>query len=55
LGGSVHTVKNNGEALLVGSKDNGFEVTADKTKYMGMSRDQNAELSHNIKTDNSSF
>jgi hypothetical protein len=41
----VHTVKKNGEALLVCSKDNGLEVTADKTKYMVLSRDQNAELS----------
>jgi hypothetical protein len=30
-------------------------VNADKTKYMVMSRDQNARRSHNIKTDDSSF
>jgi L-lysine 2,3-aminomutase len=30
-------------------------VTADKTKYMVMSQDQNAGQSHNIKTDNSSI
>ena len=35
--------------------DTGLEVNADKTKYMVMSRDQNAGRSHNIKTDNSSF
>jgi len=29
-------------------------LSADKTKYMGMSRDQNAGRSHNGKTDNSS-
>jgi hypothetical protein len=33
----------------------GLVVNADKTKYMAMSRDQNAERSHNIKFDNSSF
>jgi hypothetical protein len=40
LGGSVHTVKENGEALLVGCKEIGLEVNADKTKYMAMSQDQ---------------
>jgi hypothetical protein len=30
-------------------------VSADKTKYMVMSRYQNAGRSHSIKTDNSSF
>jgi hypothetical protein len=36
LGGSVHTstIKKNIEALLVGSKEIGLEVNADKTKYM---------------------
>ena len=37
------------------SKETGLEVNADETKYMVMSRDQNAGRSHNIKTDNSSF
>ena len=48
LGGSVHTVRKNREALLVGSKEIGLEVNADKTKYIFMSRDQNAGLSHNM-------
>ena len=30
-------------------------MSADKTKYMAMSQDQNAGPSHNIKIDNSSF
>jgi len=30
-------------------------VNADETKYMFMSRDQNAGRSHNMKIDNSSF
>ena len=42
LGGSVNTIKKNAKALVVASKENGLEVNADKTKYMVMSRDQNA-------------
>ena len=42
LGGSVHTIKENAEALVVASKEIGLEVNVDKTKYMVMSRDQNA-------------
>jgi len=42
LGGSVHTIKENSEALVVASKEIGLEVNANKTKYMVMSRDQNA-------------
>jgi len=34
--------KGNAEALLVASKKIGLEVSADKTKYMVMSGDQNA-------------
>ena len=43
------------EALVVASKEIGLEVNADKTKYMVMSRDQNAGRSHGIKVDKSSF
>jgi len=42
LGGSIHTIQENAEALIVDSKEIGLEVNADKTKYMVMSRDQNA-------------
>ena len=55
LGGGVHTVEKNTEALVVASKETGLEVNADKTKYMVMSRAQNAERSYNIKLDNSSI
>jgi len=34
LGGSIHTIKKNTEALVVASKENGLEVNVDKTKYM---------------------
>ena len=33
LGGSIHTVKEKAEALVVASKEIGLEVNADKTKY----------------------
>ena len=49
---SVHTIEKNKEALVVASKEAGLVVIADKTKYMVMSRDQNAGRSHNIKIDN---
>ena len=55
LGGSIHTIKKNAEALIVASKETGPEVNADKSKYMVMCRDQNAGRSHNMKTDNRSF
>jgi hypothetical protein len=55
LGGSVHTVKKNAEALVVATKEIGLEVNADKTKYMIMPRDQNAGRSHSMKIDNSSI
>jgi len=55
LGESVHTIKKHAEALVFAGKEIVLEVSADKTKYMVMSRDQNAGRSHNIKTDNSSF
>jgi len=55
LGRSVHTIKKNTEALVTASKEFGLEANADKTKYMVMSRDQNAGRSHDIKTDNICF
>ena len=54
LGGSAHTIKKP-EALVVASKETGLEVSADKTNYMVMYRDQNAGRIHNIKIDNNSF
>ena len=40
---------------MVATKEIELEVNADKTKYMVMSRDQTAGLSHNMKVDNSSI
>jgi hypothetical protein len=34
LGGSMHIVRKNKEALLVSSKEAGLEINADQTKYM---------------------
>jgi hypothetical protein len=55
LGGSLHTKQKNAQVLAVASKKIGLGVNTDKTKYLVMSRDQNAARSYNIKTDNSSF
>jgi len=55
LGGRVRTIKENAEALVVASKEIGLELNADKTKYMVMSRNQNAGRSHSIKFDNIPF
>jgi hypothetical protein len=55
LGGSVHAMKKNTEALVVDNKEIGLEVNAEKAKYMVMSLDQNAGQNHNIKIDNKSF
>jgi hypothetical protein len=54
-GGSIREVKENTEALVVAAKEIGLEVNADKTKYMVMTRDQNAGRTRSMKTDNSSF
>jgi hypothetical protein len=42
LGGSVHTIKKNAEALVVASKETGLEVNADKTKYVVISQNLNS-------------
>ena len=45
----------NTEVFLIAIKVAGLEANVDKTKYMVMFRDLNAERSQNIKPDNSSF
>ena len=55
LGGSIHTLKENAEALVAATREIGLEVNADKTKYMVMSRDQNAGRIHSVWIDNSTF
>ena len=53
--GSIHTVKENAEALVVATKEIGLEVNANKTKYMVMSQEKTAGLSHTMMVDNSSI
>ena len=55
MGGSVHTLKENAEALVAATREIGLEVSADKTKYVVMSRDQNAGQNHSVGIDNSTF
>jgi hypothetical protein len=43
------------QALLVASKDAGSEENTEKTKYMVMSREQNAERYRNIQISNKFF
>ena len=55
LGGGIHTLKENAEALVAATREIGLEVSADKTKYMVMSRDQHAGQNHSVRIDNSTF
>ena len=43
MGGSVHTIKENADALLVTTKEIGLEVKADKAKYMVRMQDEVTE------------
>ena len=51
----MHTLKENAEALVAATREIGLEVSADKTKNMVMSRDQDAGRNHNVRIDNSTF
>jgi hypothetical protein len=55
LGGMVRIVKKKTEASVVASKKVGREVNADKTTYVFVSGDQNAERFHSINVDNNSI
>jgi len=55
LAGSIHTLKENAEALVAAAREIGLEVSADKTKYMVMCEDQNAGQNHSVRIDNSTF
>jgi hypothetical protein len=55
LGGSIHTLKENAEALVAATREIGLEVSADKNKYTFMSRDQNARRIQSVRIDNSTF
>jgi hypothetical protein len=54
LGDSIDTINKNTETLIDPSKEVGLEVNVEKTKYMLVSRDQNAGQNREIKIGNSS-
>jgi hypothetical protein len=49
LGDNIDTIKKNTENLNDASEEVRLEVKAEKTKYMLLSRHQNAGQNHNIK------
>jgi len=55
LVGGIHTLKENAKALVAATREIGLEVSADKAKYMVMSRDQNAGQIQSVRSDNSTF
>jgi hypothetical protein len=55
LEGSIHILKENAKALIAATREIGLEISADKTKYMVMSRDQNAGRNHGVKIINNTF
>jgi len=50
LVGSVRTINRNTESLMFGSKENGLERNADKSKYIIMSRDKNRKKKSQYKS-----
>ena len=48
-------LKENAKTLVAATREIGLEVSADKIKYMVMSRDQNAGRIQNVRIDNSTF
>jgi CTP synthase (UTP-ammonia lyase) len=55
LGGNIHTVEKNIDALFVSSEETGLEVNADKTKYMVFVSRPACRKNHKIKTGNKFF
>jgi hypothetical protein len=49
LGDNIDTINKNTELLINARKEVGLEVNVEKTKYMLVSRDQNAGQSQEIK------
>jgi hypothetical protein len=55
LGDNIDTIDKNTETLIDASKEVGLEVNIEKTKYMLVSRDQNAGQNLEIKIGNRPF
>jgi hypothetical protein len=55
LGDDRDTIKKNTGTLIDASKEVGQEVNAEKSKYMLLSRHQNARQNHDIKIGNRSY
>jgi ribosomal protein S2 len=55
LGDNIDTTKKNTETLIEANKEVGLEVNTEKTKYMFLSRCQNAGQNHDIKFADRSF
>jgi hypothetical protein len=55
LGGSVLTLKKNAEALVAATREIGLKISADKSKYVVMSRDLYAGRNHSVRMNNSAF
>jgi hypothetical protein len=55
LGDNIDIINKNTETLINAGKDDGLEVNIEKTKYMLVSRDQNASQNRDIKIENRSF
>jgi hypothetical protein len=55
LGDNIDTINKNTQTLIDASKEVGLEVNVERTKYMLVSRDQNAGENREIKIGNKSF
>jgi hypothetical protein len=55
LGANIDTIKKNTQSLIYASKEVGLEENTEKTKYMLLSRRQNAGRNHDIKIANRCF